>query len=64
MSRNLFLMIFGVAGLGILLGLGTWQLIRLNWKQQVIAQIDARVDAVPVALPAEPDAAHDKYLAV
>jgi surfeit locus 1 family protein len=47
-----------------LLGLGTWQVTRLNWKQTVIAQIDARVDADPVVLPDQPDATRDKYLAV
>ena len=60
----MFLLIFGLAGLAILLGLGTWQVYRLNWKQSIIAQIDARVDAKPVALPDEPDATRDKYLAV
>ena len=60
----MFLLIFGLAGLAVLLGLGTWQVYRLNWKQTVIAQIDARVDADPVALPVEPDATRDKYLAV
>ena len=60
----MFLLIFGLAGLGVLLGLGSWQLYRLNWKQTIITQIDARVDAKPVALPAEPDQMRDKYLAV
>ena len=60
----MFLLIFGLAGLAVLLGLGSWQLYRLSWKQEVIAQIDARVDAEPVALPADPDPGRDKYLAV
>jgi surfeit locus 1 family protein len=41
--------------LAVLLGLGTWQIERLKWKQGVLAQI-ARAEAAPAApLPAEPD---------
>lgn len=64
MRRTLFLLIFGLAGLGVLLGLGAWQLQRLAWKQDIISAIDARVDAAPVALPDAPSEALDKYLAV
>jgi surfeit locus 1 family protein len=35
----------------ILLGLGTWQVQRLAWKNDVIARIDSRIGAAPVALP-------------
>ncbi|MCI5096989.1 MAG: SURF1 family protein [Rhodobacteraceae bacterium] len=63
MGRILFL-IFGLAGLGILLFLGTWQLQRLTWKEGVLAQIESRVGATPVALPAMPDPKADRYLPV
>ena len=32
-------------------GLGTWQVIRLQWKLDLIARVDARVNAEPVAPP-------------
>lgn len=32
-------------------GLGTWQVVRLQWKQDLIARVDARVHAQPVAPP-------------
>jgi surfeit locus 1 family protein len=32
-------------------GLGTWQVIRLQWKLDLIARVDARVHAEPVAPP-------------
>lgn len=64
MRRNLFLLIFGLSGLIVLLSLGIWQIQRLNWKLAIIQQIDARVDADPVALPENPDAVRDKYLSV
>ncbi|MDA7965867.1 MAG: SURF1 family protein, partial [Ruegeria sp.] len=31
MRRILFLLIFGLAGLGVLLSLGIWQVQRLGW---------------------------------
>ncbi len=39
-----------VAG-AILVSLGVWQLHRLAWKEGLLAQIAARADAPPVALP-------------
>jgi surfeit locus 1 family protein len=38
-------------GLALLFGLGTWQVQRLAWKNDVIATIDSRIGADPVALP-------------
>ena len=33
--------------------LGTWQVVRLQWKLDLIARVEARVRAAPVALPAQ-----------
>ena len=35
----------------VLLGLGTWQVQRLHWKEQLIAERTARTTAAPIALP-------------
>lgn len=64
MNRALFLIIIGLGGVAILCALGLWQVQRLAWKQGVIAQIDARIHATPVALPKSPDADVDAYLPV
>jgi surfeit locus 1 family protein len=64
MRRVLFLLIFGIAGTGVLVSLALWQMQRLAWKQGVIAEIEAKIDATPVALPAAPDRINDKYLPV
>lgn len=49
-----------VAVLAVLLGLGTWQLDRLQWKRDLIAALDAARTAVPVDLPETlDDAAED-----
>jgi len=47
--------VMAVAMLAVLLGLGTWQVERLHWKQGVLAQI-ARAEAGPAnPLPAMPE---------
>jgi surfeit locus 1 family protein len=65
MSRRLLLpILFGLLGTAVLLALGTWQLQRLQWKEAIIARIEARLAADPVAVPegAEPEA--HQYLRV
>ncbi|WP_299724468.1 SURF1 family protein [uncultured Tateyamaria sp.] len=48
--RLWFGLIVGVIGVGILLALGTWQVQRLAWKQDLLARIEAQIDADPVPL--------------
>ncbi len=64
MRRTLFLLIFSLAGLGVLLWLGTWQVQRLAWKQEILAEIDSRIAAEPVPLPQQVSEDADKYLPV
>ncbi len=53
-----------IAVLAVFLGLGKWQLDRLRWKEGVLAEIEQRIAAAPIDLPAQPDPEHDKYLPV
>jgi surfeit locus 1 family protein len=62
--RYIFPFLLGLIGAGILVGLGLWQLQRLQWKEAMLADISARIAAAPVPLPAHPDPARDEYLAV
>lgn len=64
MRRALFLIIVGLGGAGILVSLGVWQVQRLAWKEGVLAEIEARINDAPVALPDTPDPATDTYLPV
>lgn len=41
-----------LAALAVLIALGVWQLYRLDWKQELLAQLDERLARDPVALPA------------
>lgn len=64
LRRMLVPLIFGLGGFAILIGLGVWQVERLAWKRGVLADIDARIVAAPVALPVEIDRVRDNYLPV
>ena len=64
MRRILIPLIFGQAGAAILIALGVWQVQRLAWKEGVLATIEARIAAEPVALPDRPDPEVDQYLPV
>ena len=60
----IFPILLGLVGCTILIALGVWQVQRLAWKEAVLARIEARIHDAPVALPAVPDEARDKYLPV
>ncbi|WP_299981762.1 SURF1 family protein [uncultured Ruegeria sp.] len=64
MRRILFPLIFGLVGLGVLVSLGVWQMQRLAWKNDILAEIETRIAADPVNLPATMSEKNDKYLPV
>ena len=64
MKRYLFPILLGLIGVAILVSLGVWQLQRLQWKEALLAEIEARIAADPVPLPAEVSPEDDAYLAV
>jgi len=55
-SRSLLLPgLVALAAFIVLLGLGTWQMQRLAWKEGLIATLERRLVASPIALPPRPD---------
>ncbi|OUD08899.1 hypothetical protein BVC71_09255 [Marivivens niveibacter] len=64
MRRYLFVILLGIPGLAVLLGLGVWQMQRLDWKQDILAEMESRIAARPVELPMNPSEDMDEYLAV
>jgi surfeit locus 1 family protein len=46
---------FALVGIAILVSLGIWQLERLQWKEALIARIDARIHSAPIPAPTEAD---------
>lgn len=62
MTRRMILpLLFGLIGAVVLIGLGSWQVQRLAWKEGVLAEIEARISDAPIALPANPDPEAHRY---
>ena len=64
MRRILFLIIVGFGGAAILIALGTWQVQRLGWKQDLLASIADRIDSPPMSLEAAIAPTFMRYQAV
>lgn len=64
MRKLIFPLLLGLSGVAVLVSLGVWQVQRLEWKEGVLAELDARLAAPPRALPADPNEAEDEYTAV
>jgi surfeit locus 1 family protein len=56
-KRLLWPALAAIAGLALLISLGTWQLQRLAWKQGLVGAIQERVHAKPVTMAAIEDRA-------
>lgn len=63
-KRSIAPIVIGVVGVFILVLLGAWQIQRLAWKEGLIAEIETRIAADPVALPDLPDPNTDNLLRV
>lgn len=64
MKRMIVPLLIGLVGAAVLISLGAWQLRRLDWKEGVLAEIEARIGDAPVALPLRPDPQADRFLPV
>jgi len=62
--RLLAPLFIGAIGAAILVWLGLWQVQRLEWKEGVIADIEARIAGAPIALPDAPTPAAHRYAPV
>lgn len=49
-SATIIFLLLGMISFSILIGLGTWQVQRLHWKEELIATIDERVVSEPRSL--------------
>ncbi|PJI92752.1 surfeit locus 1 family protein [Yoonia maricola] len=61
LRKILFPLILGVAGCGVLISLGLWQVERLAWKEGVLAEINDRLASPPRALTLSVTEEADEY---
>ncbi|MEM6678726.1 MAG: SURF1 family protein [Pseudomonadota bacterium] len=61
LRRILGVAVLGVAGTSVLIALCLWQVQRLEWKLGLIAELEARLSAEPVALPPAPTPDVDEF---
>ena len=64
LRKILFPLILGIAGCGVLISLGSWQVDRLAWKEEILAGINARLAAAPVPLTPDVSEEEDEYTRV
>lgn len=61
MRRQIAAALLLLAGLALFLSLGVWQLQRLHWKEALLAELSAQIEAEPGPLPAAPDPTADRF---
>ena len=64
LRKILFPLILGLAGCGVLISLGLWQVERLAWKQAILADIDTRLGAPHQPLTRFVNEAQNEYTQV
>jgi surfeit locus 1 family protein len=64
LRKILFPLILGFAGCGVLISLGLWQVDRLAWKEEILADIDTRLSAPPASFSRFATEAADEYTRV
>ena len=64
MRRLILPISFGLIGIVILVSLGNWQVRRLAWKQEILAEIDGRIAAAPIEIPTDVSEENDRFLSV
>ena len=62
MIKNwIFIVLICIPGLSVLLWLGSWQLERLAWKENLINEIETRLSSVPGDMPMYPTFKNHNY---
>lgn len=64
LRKILFPFILGVAGCGVLISLGLWQVERLAWKEDILSEIETRLQAPARPLSMFVNEASDEYTRV
>jgi len=59
-----FPLIYGLTGVVMLISLGIWQVQRLEWKTNILIDIEAKINSASVPLPDNPNEETDNFLPV
>ncbi|WP_322889846.1 MULTISPECIES: SURF1 family protein [unclassified Yoonia] len=61
LRKIIFPVLLGIAGCGVLVWLGLWQIDRLAWKEDILATINGRLAADPAPFATDVTEAEDEY---
>ncbi|WP_299930122.1 SURF1 family protein [uncultured Pelagimonas sp.] len=64
MKRLIAPLLIGLIGATILVALGTWQIQRLSWKSDILAEIDQKIAGDPQPLPRVISPSEQRYMPV
>ena len=64
LRKLIFPILLGVAGCGVLVSLGVWQVQRLAWKENILTELDARLTGAPTPFSTAATEADDEYTRV
>ncbi|WP_299934808.1 SURF1 family protein [uncultured Pelagimonas sp.] len=64
MKRLIAPLLIGLIGAAILVALGTWQIQRLSWKSDILAEIDQKIAGDPQPLPRVISPSEQRYMPV
>ncbi|MDO6590123.1 SURF1 family protein [Loktanella sp. D2R18] len=64
LRKLIFPLLLGIAGCGVLVSLGVWQVQRLSWKENILAELDSRLTGAPTPLTQTATEIDDEYTRV
>ena len=64
MRRAGIFLFFGLSGVFLLMSLGLWQIQRLNWKENILQDIESEISGTPKPLPQELERTENRYMPV
>lgn len=64
LRKLIFPILLGVAGCGVLVSLGVWQVQRLAWKENILTELDARLSGAATPFTTAATEADDEYTRV
>jgi surfeit locus 1 family protein len=64
LRKLIFPLLLGIAGCGVLVSLGVWQVQRLAWKENILIELDNRLSDAPTPFTITANEADDEYTRV